>query len=124
RRTMTDRVGAVEEVSLGETLRAAARRLTEAGIEGAALDARVLTGLATGESAAGLIAHAHRPLSAEEAAGLDALIARRLDREPVAQILGRREFWSLPFRVTPDVLTPRPESETLIEAACSRWPAR
>lgn len=46
-----------------------------------------------------------------------ALLARRVRREPMAHILGEREFWGLPFRVTPDVLVPRPDSETLIEAA-------
>lgn len=110
--------------SLGDALRALARCLTDAGIEGAPLDARVLAAHAAGESAAGLIAHAHRPLEPGEGERMAGLLARRLAREPVAQIVGRREFWSLPFRVTRDVLTPRPDSEAVIEAACARWPDR
>ncbi len=56
--------------------------------------------------------------------GLDALLARRLTREPVAQILGTRDFWSLTLKVTRDVLVPRPDSETLIEAAIDRFEGR
>ncbi len=52
-----------------------------------------------------------------DAAAFEALVARRATGEPVAYIIGSREFWSLPLRVTPDVLIPRPDSETLIEAA-------
>lgn len=52
-----------------------------------------------------------------DAAAFEALIARRIAGEPVAYITGEREFWSLPFRVTSDVLIPRPDSETIIEAA-------
>lgn len=52
----------------------------------------------------------------------EALVARRQAGEPIAYIVGTREFWSLPFRVTPDVLIPRPDSETLIEAAIADLP--
>jgi release factor glutamine methyltransferase len=52
-----------------------------------------------------------------DAAAYEALVARRVAGEPVAYIVGHREFWSLDFRVTPDVLIPRPDSETLVEAA-------
>lgn len=55
--------------------------------------------------------------TAIDAAAFEALMARRAGGEPVAYILGHREFWSLDFRVTPDVLIPRPDSETLVEAA-------
>ena len=55
--------------------------------------------------------------SAARSTRSSALAARRLKREPVARILGRKEFWSLPFDVTPDVLVPRPETETVVEAA-------
>src|SRR5690606_28164888 len=60
-----------------------------------------------------------RRLSADEQAAFDALIARRAAREPLSHITGRREFWSLEFLVSGDVLDPRPDSETLIEAALS-----
>src|SRR6476661_715183 len=52
----------------------------------------------------------------------DALIARRLTREPVSQIVGHREFWGLDFEVTRDVLTPRPETELVVQAALDLWP--
>jgi release factor glutamine methyltransferase len=52
------------------------------------------------------------------------IAARRVQREPMAYILGEREFWGIPFRVTPDVLVPRPDSETLIEAALAMMPDR
>ena len=64
-----------------------------------------------------LLRHLDAPI---DGGAWDALVARRLRQEPVAYILGEREFWSLTFRVTPDVLIPRPDSETLIEAAQAR----
>lgn len=99
---------------------AVARRLAAAGIDSSALDARLLLCAATGASAAGLIARPERRLNAAEQVTLDGLAARRAAREPMAHILGRREFWSLDFAVSPHVLTPRPDSETLIDAVCRR----
>jgi release factor glutamine methyltransferase len=63
-----------------------------------------------------------QPLCAKELARFKALIRRRALREPVAYILGEKEFWSLAFVVTPDVLIPRPETERLVEAALSLYP--
>jgi release factor glutamine methyltransferase len=79
---------------------AAAKRLAAAGIDSARLDARLLWAHAGGDEAA-----------------FDTAIARRLNREPVAAITGRKEFWSLDFAVGPGVLVPRPDTETLIEEA-------
>ena len=95
-----------------------ARRLERAGVDSARLDARLLVGAATGETMAGLIVRPDRRLSSREADLLSAVTRRRCAREPLAHILGIREFWSLDFEVSADVLTPRPGSETLIEAAC------
>lgn len=95
-----------------------ARRLDAAGVASARLDARLLVCAATGETAAGLIARPERRLSAQEADVLSAMVARRRAREPIAYVLGSREFWSLDFAVSASVLTPRPDSETIIEAAC------
>src|SRR3712207_5259974 len=65
-----------------------------------------------------------RRLDAEvDADAADRLAARRVAGEPIAYIVGTREFWSLPFRVTPEVLIPRADSETLIEAAVAALPA-
>ncbi len=64
-----------------------------------------------------LITDPDRVLTEQEAAQFDGFIRRRAAREPVSHILGRREFWSLPFKVTPATLAPRPDSETLVAAA-------
>jgi release factor glutamine methyltransferase len=63
-----------------------------------------------------------REMSAEEAAAFDALAARRIAGEPVARIAGEKEFWSLKFRVSPVVLVPRPDTETLVAAALAAMP--
>jgi release factor glutamine methyltransferase len=63
-----------------------------------------------------------QPLQADELARFKTLIQRRGQREPDAYIIGQKEFWSLPFRVTPAVLIPRPETECLVEAALERYP--
>lgn len=99
-------------------LDAVARRLGAAGIESARLDARLLVGAVTGETTAGLIARPERRLTPQECDLLSVLLARRCAREPMAHILGKREFWSLEFEVSSVVLTPRPDSEAVIEAAC------
>ncbi len=103
--------------SLGEALNAAAARLEAAGIESARLDARLLAAHALGWDAAKIVAEKDFLPDAEQRRILDALIARREAREPVAVITGRCEFWSLDFIVSADVLIPRPDSETIIEAA-------
>jgi release factor glutamine methyltransferase len=79
---------------------------------------------ATGLSVEELIARGSEPASVEVIAALRSLTGRRVRREPMAYILGEREFWGLPFKVTPAVLVPRPDSETLIEAALSLLPDR
>lgn len=103
-------------------LEQAAARLRAAGIDSAHLDARLLAGAALGFSREQLLIHAREPAGAEAAARLEALLARRLAREPVSRILGRREFWSLEFALSPETLDPRPDSETVIEAALAVTP--
>jgi release factor glutamine methyltransferase len=95
----------------------AAARLREAGIESPDLDARLLVGHALGLAHAELVAAAARLLSAQERTAIETLLTRRLAREPVARILGRKEFWSLPLNLSAATLVPRPETETLVEAA-------
>lgn len=104
--------------------RAAAAKLRAAGIDSADLDARLLTGYALGLDHVGLAAQAARRLSAAEESAIDALVGRRLAREPVARIVGTREFWSLPLRIDDSTLVPRPETETLVEAALAAVDAR
>ena len=85
-----------------------------------AVDARVLLRHTCGVNDAYLIAHAEDVLSEPHSAAYAALVARRVAGEPVAYITGEREFFSLEFRVTPDVLIPRPETELLVEIALER----
>jgi release factor glutamine methyltransferase len=79
---------------------------------------------AAGLSTEQLIAHGLDVAPASVAAALRSLTARRVQREPMAYILGEREFWGLAFKVTPDVLVPRPDSETVVEAALALLPDR
>jgi release factor glutamine methyltransferase len=95
-------------------------RLAAAGIEGARGEAWLLLAAATGRSRASLMAGALAELSAAQEARLEAMLRRRVAREPIAYILGEKEFWSLPFEVGPAVLIPRPESESVVEAALAR----
>ena len=101
-----------------EALRAARARLAHVGTP--ARDARDLMLHALGIDAAALIAGEREALSPEEAARFDALVSRRAAREPVSRIVGRRGFHGLEFEITPDVLDPRPDSETLVDAALER----
>jgi release factor glutamine methyltransferase len=84
------------------------------------VDARALLRHACGVDDAYLIAHAHDELSAAHSAAFAGMVARRAAGEPVAYITGTREFFSLDFKVTPDVLIPRPETELLVDIALER----
>src|SRR6201996_6849350 len=81
------------------------------------LEARILLGHALGWRRTELITRSDEPLDAEPVARFQALEARRVAGEPVAQLIGAREFFGLDFEVTPDVLIPRPETELLVETA-------
>ena len=83
-------------------------------------DAEVLLGAVTGKSRAELIAGAELPISDDEAAEFVSLIQRRAAGEPVAYLVGAKEFWSVPLSVTPAVLIPRAESELLVEEVLAR----
>jgi release factor glutamine methyltransferase len=90
----------------------------------AAIDARVLLRATLGVTDAYLIAHAHDEISAQHAAQFRALAARRAAGEPVAYLVGEREFYGHVFKVTPAVLIPRPETELLVELILERNPRR
>jgi release factor glutamine methyltransferase len=94
--------------------------LARAGIAEAPLEAEVLVRHVLGADRAALLAHPEQRLSPEQRARLEALLARRQRREPLAYILGFREFYGLAFHVTPAVLVPRQETETLVDEAL-RW---
>ena len=108
------------EPAVGAVLRGAAARLRAAGVETACLDAEVLLAEVLGIERWRLLADGAAAVPAAALAVFEARLARREAREPVAYILGRKEFWSLDFIVTPDVLIPRPETECLVETAV-RW---
>ncbi|GIX14826.1 MAG: hypothetical protein KatS3mg118_2785 [Paracoccaceae bacterium] len=95
----------------------ATRRLAAAGVEEPAREARLLMRFAAGLDGAGLGARLDERAEPAEATRFAEALARRAARVPMAQITGRRSFWGRDFRVTPDVLDPRPETETLIERA-------
>src|SRR5918994_1331594 len=101
-----------------------AARLAAAGIESARSEAWLLLAAATGRERAALLAGAPGMVTAEQQAHLAELVRRRLAREPVAYILGEKEFWSLRFEVGPAVLIPRPETETVVEAVLAQLPDR
>ncbi|MDO6586684.1 peptide chain release factor N(5)-glutamine methyltransferase [Salipiger sp. 1_MG-2023] len=102
-----------------QLLAAGARILTEAGIPDAGRDARRLLAHALGVSAGRLTLFLPDPVEEARASAFDALIHRRAAREPVSHLMGVRNFYGREFRVTKDVLDPRPETEILIEAALS-----
>ncbi len=98
--------------------------LTAAGIDNVRFEARLLLSRASGLSTEELISHGRDVAPAPVGETLRALTARRVKREPMAYILGEREFWGLPFTVSPAVLVPRPDSETVIEAVLGLAPDR
>jgi len=87
------------------------------GIASPRLDAELLVAKALGTDRVGLYLDLNRPLVDQERSAIRPLVARRREREPVAYILGHRDFYGRRFKVTPDVLIPRPDTETLVEHA-------
>jgi release factor glutamine methyltransferase len=106
-------------VKTSDAVQLVATRLAEAGIEEPRREARMILVAALRTDAAGLLA-----ADDVSEALFEPLVARREAREPLAYILGYKEFWSLQFEVSPATLIPRPESETLIEAAIAALPVR
>ena len=113
----------MSQITLKSLLDEARAALEAAGADAPALSARVLAGHALGLSAEAMVLDPDRPVSLGNAVRLRALVVRRASGEPVATILGRKEFYGLEFRVCPDVLTPRPETEHLVDEARSLFPS-
>jgi release factor glutamine methyltransferase len=111
------RPGGADTLTAADARRALAREFRAAGIDSPELDARLLVAHALGLDHAALAAAGARVLDRGEAEAIAALGRRRLAREPVARILGLKEFWSLTLRIDAATLVPRPESETVVEAA-------
>ena len=102
--------------TVAEAIRDAAKRIEHSEV-------RLLLAHALGLARSDLILHSDRPLRGGERVRFEALAERRAAGEPVAYIVGEREFYGLAFRVTPGVLIPRPETEHLVEQALERLPA-
>jgi len=111
-------------LTVGQVLRNAADRLGAVGVETARLDARLLVAEVLGLSASSLVTRQHLELSAAETERFEGLLVRRLGREPMSHILGRRGFWTIELVVTADTLDPRPDTETLVEAVLAAIPDR
>jgi release factor glutamine methyltransferase len=101
---------------------AAKQRLQAAGVEGPVIDARLLVEAAADATRADIVGEPRRELTDEQAARLEDFVSRREHREPVSHILGRKGFWKIMLTVTPHVLTPRPDTETLVEWALRQYP--
>ncbi len=110
--------------TVGAFLCCAGQHLRAAAIETPRLEARLLLSLAMGCRTEDLLRDPRAPVPLDAAERFGALLRRRLEREPVARLLGAAEFWSLPFAVSPATLIPRADSETLIEAALAAFPRR
>jgi len=110
---------APRDESIGAALIDAYARLANAGVGTPRLDAELLLAHACGWTRARLLAALREPVPSSAVGVFAAAIDRRLAREPLAYIVGRQEFWSLDFEVTPAVLIPRPETELLVECGLS-----
>ncbi|MDC1090289.1 peptide chain release factor N(5)-glutamine methyltransferase [Emcibacteraceae bacterium] len=99
-------------------------RLRKTGIEEASLDARLLISHIIPVTEIDFAINADQTVSNEQQNLIDVLVQKREKRIPMSQIFGEKEFWSLSFKVTKDTLTPRPDSETLIEVALNEFEDR
>ena len=106
------------------TLQWTARYFTEKGIEQPRPAAEILLAHVLSCQRIDLYMHHDQPLSQQELDRFRRLIQRRVNREPVAYIVGSKEFWSLTFEVNPDVLIPRPETERLVELVLAQFGAQ
>ena len=114
-------------MTVAQALKRAADRIARAldlDAASAGIEARSLLASALSVGRAWLIAHARDPVDPEMLPKFEAMVERRITGEPVAYILGCREFYGLDFRVTQDVLVPRPETELLVDLALERVPER
>jgi release factor glutamine methyltransferase len=109
-------------LNLVQAWKQARQQLEAAGIAGPVIDARLLVEAAAEATRVDIVTDPYRALTAEQEARLDDYLARRAGREPVSHILGRKGFWKLMLQVTPDVLTPRPDTETVVEYVLRDFP--
>lgn len=111
-------------ISCADILTLAKTQLRAAGVESSALDADLLLAEVLDVTREKIIGYPEMEMRQDECDRFLALVNRRVQREPMAHLLGRREFWGRVFKVTKDTLDPRPDSETLIEAVLEQFPDR
>jgi release factor glutamine methyltransferase len=109
-------------VNLVQAWSRAKARLEAAGLAGPVIDARLLVVAPADATRADIVTDPYRPLTAAQEATLESYLSRREHREPVSHILGRKGFWKIMLQVTPDVLTPRPDTEAVVEFALRDFP--
>jgi release factor glutamine methyltransferase len=97
-------------------------RLEAVGLTGPVIDARLLVEAAAGATRADIVADPHRALTPEQEATFEDYVSRRTQREPVSHILGRKGFWKIMLSVNPHVLTPRPDTEVIVDMALKSFP--
>ncbi len=108
------------QFTIEAALKAATHQLTGSGSDSPSLDASVLLCHVINKPRSYLLTWPDRELEAKQQAEFDALLKRRMTGEPVAYIIGEREFWSLPLKVSPSTLIPRPDTERLVEVALDK----
>ena len=109
-------------LNLVQAWKGAKARLEGAGLSGPVIDARLLVEAAAEATRADIVTDPYRALTPEQEARLEDYLSRRERREPVSHILGRKGFWKIMLKVTPDVLTPRPDTETVVEYTLRDFP--
>ncbi|NBB16399.1 peptide chain release factor N(5)-glutamine methyltransferase [Caulobacter sp. SLTY] len=102
--------------------KAAQATLKAAGIDQPSIDARLMLEAATGASRMDILTDPYRELTAQQQAALDDFVAQRARRRPISHILGRKGFWKIMLSVTPDVLTPRPDTEAILDVVLPAFP--
>lgn len=109
-------------LTLVKAWKSASQRLEAAGIDQPAIDARLLLEAAAEVTRTDILTDPYRELTDAQAEAMEDLVGRRERREPVSHILGRKGFWKILLNVTRDVLTPRPDTETVVEVALAAFP--
>ncbi|HYC74146.1 peptide chain release factor N(5)-glutamine methyltransferase [Brevundimonas sp.] len=116
---MTD---AASSPTLLTAWKAATARLKAGRIDSPSIDARLLLEVAAGCSRTDILTDPYRAVTADQQGVLDGYVERRLRREPVSRILGRKGFWKIMLNVTPDVLSPRPDTEAILDVVLLAYP--
>lgn len=111
-----------ENVTLLTAWKSAQARFKAAGIDSPSIDARLLLEASTGAGRVDILTDPYRVLSQDKVDAYEAMIERRLKREPVSRILGKKGFWKIMLNVTPDVLSPRPDTEVILDVVTRAFP--